>query len=437
MRPLVVALTLFLTVIGIASSVNEVSDGSVATSSSEQKSETEQINYEFSNGLWFNGKSFTRRTFYSVNGILKTSRPARIDSVIDLGNKYVIPPFSEAHNHNVGGRDGLSELINTYLSDGIFYVKNPNSIRRQSAEVLDMVNTRSSIDFTYANGGLTATGGHPIKLYEDLVKSGNYPGWTEKQMENEAYFVINDLADLNGKWESILAGKPRFIKTYLLYSEEYDKRKNDPAFFGSKGLNPALLPEIVKKAHQAGLRVTTHVETAADFHNAVIARIDEVAHVPGYFVPKGDDLSRYAIAEADAKLAGRMGIFVVTTTVISTRIFARVPEQLRQIQINQKRNIELLAKHGVNLAIGSDAWWTTSLAEALNLYQLKIFNNLTLLKIWCESTPKTIFPGRKIGYLKPDYEASFLVLDENPLEDVLNVKKIYLRVKQGNIIHLE
>jgi predicted amidohydrolase YtcJ len=63
--------------------------------------------------------------------------------------------------------------------------------------------------------------------------------------------------------------------------------------------------------------------------------------------------------------------------------------------------------------------------------QLKIFDNLTLFKIWCETKPQTIFPNRKIGYLEPGYEASFLVLDENPVEDFLNIKRIYLRVKQG------
>lgn len=43
----------------------------------------------------------------------------------------------------------------------------------------------------------------------------------------------------------------------------------------------------------------------------------------------------------------------------------------------------------------------------------------------------TIFPKRKIGYLKSGYEASFLVLDGNPLTNFEAVKKIRLRFKQG------
>ena len=69
--------------------------------------------------------------------------------------------------------------------------------------------------------------------------------------------------------------------------------------------------------------------------------------------------------------------------------------------------------------------------EAMNLYKLKAFDNLTLLKMWCKNTPLTIFLARKIGYLKDGYEASFLVLSGNPLDDFQNVTKIALRVKQG------
>jgi hypothetical protein len=41
-------------------------------------------------------------------------------------------------------------------------------------------------------------------------------------------------------WAAILEQQPHFLKTFLLYSEEYALRRNDPAFFGWKGLDPAL-----------------------------------------------------------------------------------------------------------------------------------------------------------------------------------------------------
>jgi hypothetical protein len=50
----------------------------------------------------------------------------------------------------------------------------------------------------------------------------------------------------------------------------------------------------------------------------------------------------------------------------------------------------------VRLTIGSDHA-DTSLAEALHLRTLEIFDNFTLLTMWCEANPRAIFPAQKIG----------------------------------------
>ena len=44
---------------------------------------------------------------------------------------------------------------------------------------------------------------------------------------------------------------------------------------------------------------------------------------------------------------------------------------------------------------------------------------------------KTIFPKRKIAKLKNGYEASFIAVPENPLENFEAVKNITFRFKQG------
>lgn len=102
----------------------------------------------------------------------------------------------------------------------------------------------------------------------------------------------------------------------------------------------------------------------------------------------------------------------------------------REAEHIQTHNLRLLHRHGVRLAIGSDHG-ETSLAEARHLYELGVFDNLTLLKLWCEATPQSIFPDRQIGRLDEGYEASFLVLTENPLDRFEAVERIALRVKQG------
>jgi hypothetical protein len=392
-------------------------------------------NYEFANGNWFDSQKFVRGTFYSVGGVLRTKRPAHIDRVFDLSGKYVVPPFGEAHNHNLdwSSDERFARVNRMYLEAGIFYVKNPNSLLRSKQPTAARINLPTSVDAILSNGGLTGSGGHPIEIVTPQR------GFKPEDGEGGFYYVIDGAKDLERKWPIIRAGKPDFIKTYLLYSEEYAKRKDDKAYDGWKGLDPSILPEIVRRAHRDGLRVSTHVETAADFHNAVVAGVDEINHLPGFRPDRNDianyaNLSRYQISEADAKLAGKKQIVVVTT--IGETIDQTFNEKLSEhdrlaVRSMLIQNLHLLRKNHVSIAVGSDNFRQTALAEALSLAKLKEFDNLTLLKIWCEATAATIFPKRKIGYLKDGYEANFLVLTGNPLTEFANVKTIELRIKHG------
>jgi len=78
--------------------------------------------YAFINGQWFDGQRFRSKSFYSVNGVLTSKKPIRVDSVIDLGGKYVSPPFGEAHNHNLdwSSNEQFARIRGMYLKDGIF-----------------------------------------------------------------------------------------------------------------------------------------------------------------------------------------------------------------------------------------------------------------------------------------------------------------------------
>ena len=392
-------------------------------------------NYEFANGNWFDGLKFVRRTFYSVAGVLSSKRPARVDRVFDLSGKYIVPPFGEAHNHNLdwSSDEQFARINKMYLDAGIFYVKNPNSLLRSKKPTAAHINLPATVDGVLSNGGLTGSGGHPIEIVTPRR------GFKPEDGEGAFYYVIDNAAELERKWPTIKAGQPDFIKTYLLYSEEYAKRKDDKEYDGWKGLDPAVLKEIVRRAHADGLRVSTHVETATDFHYAALAGVDEINHLPGFRPDRNDfatytNISAYKISEADAKLAASKHIVVVTTIggAIDTTFDEKFDEQTRlAVRSMLIENLNVLRKYHVSIAIGSDSFRQTALPEALSLAKLKSLDNLTLLKMWCEATASTIFPKRKIGYLKDGYEANFLVLTNDPLADFANVKTIEQRVKHG------
>ena len=280
-----------------------------------------------------------------------------------MAGSWVVPPFAEAHNHNITGweHDAVEErnrkVISKYVADGVFYVKIQGSFPLTAALRRRLpINRPGTPDVAFAQTFLTASGGHPIALHEQLLlPRGFYPGLTKAALEDQVYFTIDSEADLETKWPRILALRPDFIKTNLWFSEEFAQRKNDPAYFGRKALDPALLARIVRKAHANKLKVSAHVVSGADFHFALSAGVDEIVHVPAaQAVPEveeriqqlasgkldaqaideiGAALTRFNPADPsslplrveDARLAARRGTVVITTFALS----AGAPPQFR------------------------------------------------------------------------------------------------------------
>jgi imidazolonepropionase-like amidohydrolase len=395
--------------------------------------------YRFVDAQWFDGKNFQRQTFYAVDGVLTKRRPSEIDETIDLAGGFVIPPFAEAHNHNLGSaiylnREFTRQMIERYLAAGVFYVKIPANPADHAALLRrEFVNRPDSVDVAFSNAVLTSRDGHPIGMTLASFKQAGVAVPKVEELEGKGFLSIESEADLLAKWRQIIAGRPDFIKTILYHSENFARRRGDPNLFGYNGLNPQLLPRIVKLAHAAGLRVSTHINSAADFATAVRAGVDEINHLPGLNFERGTSEADYLIAPPDAKRAAAQGIVVVTTAVVAT-YFAK-DKQLAKVETTLRKNLRLLKRKGVRLAIGSDTYTSTSVEEAMYLKSLGVFDNAELLGMWSGTAARTIFPRRKIGHLREGYEASFIVLRGNPLENFERVRDIQLRFKQGFLIN--
>ena len=389
----------------------------------------------WANGRWFDGRGFSQRTLYSDGAVLTEKEPPWVGSTVDLRGRYVVPPFGDAHHHGIDSAPGLDAKIASFLRGGIFYVKNPNVIPDLlTAEVRGKLDRPDSIDVSFSNGGLTSTGGHPAPLHAELAKRGVFPGLGPADMENRAYFLVDDEPSLAAKWPRILAGRPDFIKTFLLFSGQTAPEGTPPDF--AKGLSPEVLRAVVVRAHAAGLRVTSHIETALDFRVAVDAGVDEITHLPQFAVPLCK--SQPALCEIDAATAARCaerGIVVVAAP-LGWRWDPIPAEKLEALKQHQRSTLQRLMAAGVRIALGSDGIsgetpFPTAVGDALWIHDNGYMSDLALLRAWTENTARTIFPSRKIGELRDGYEASFLVLEGNPLEDFKNVTRIAMRVKQG------
>ena len=387
-------------------------------------------------GRWLSDTGFTPATRYLIGAQLTDRRPARIDSTIALHGAYVVSPFGEAHNHNIEASSRIGATLARYLRDGVFYVENPGILPRNRPGLSGLVNVPTGPDVTFAPGLITGAGGHPVLLVRRNIAREI---WTEEDGEGAFYWTVDSAADLERKWPRLLAAHPDFIKVVLIHSEEYERRRADTAFIGWRGMNPALLAAVVRRATAAGLRVVAHIETASDFRAAVAAGVAQIAHMPGF---RGDEQGQlpdpgpYTLSEADAKAAAVRGEVVVTTLGGVAALDSAGPDSVRRRAFDalHRANLATLRRAGVRLAIGSDAYGDDSRGEARYLQGLGVFTNAELLRLWSEATPRAIFPERPVGRLTPPAVASFLALSCDPLVHFACTDSILVRVKDGRVL---
>lgn len=373
---------------------------------------------------WFDGARFASRTGFVIGDTLSFRRPARVDETLDLAGAYIVPPFADAHNHGIGtgveARDRA--MIAAYLNAGVFYMQSQGNLPLSAIDKARLgLNTPSGVDAIFAQGSITGPGGHPMGLIRDvLLPRGFFPDHTLETLRDVRFYEVVSEAELDAKWPLIRAAGGDFVKFFLFDSANHVARAADPAFVGRRGLDPALAPAVVTRAHADGKRASAHVVTAADFRVALEGGADIVAHIP-----------EEVLTADDARRAADRRVVVITTCAFLFRL-ARGDGEVRRTA--HTRNLRLLRDAGVHLAIGSDDPADPTPGEIAYLADLGVFSNAELLAMWSGATARAIFPERRIGRLEEGYEASLLALNANPLDDLTSAQSMRLRMKQGMVL---
>ncbi|MEJ7822680.1 MAG: hypothetical protein WKF85_10190 [Chitinophagaceae bacterium] len=407
-------------------------------------------NYQFDNGKWLIGKAFERQKVYTVDGKFTFIRPYKIDSIIDISNSFCIPPFGDAHTHNLDGSYGLKEMITNYLNEGVFYVQVLANNGKNAVSIRPALNRSKKIDVTYTNGFLTTTYGHGFYPYEPLAM-GIYSPYLQykyvdsvkksRLVENISYYFLDNVQDVDKKWEAIMKYQPDNIKIGLLDAANYElKRKKETV--GDNGLSPEVAEYVVKKAHLSGLRVFAHVETVEDFRLCVKIGVDVVAHLPGYGWD-GDlkTADKFCMTTADINLCKKSGIGIIPTLCVDgvTKYDSLGNPSFDSTKFAnklkyQKQTVKKLYKERIAIGLGADYYGKTVEPEIDYLLKYKILSPKEIIFLWGKSTSQMIFPNRKIGEIREGFEASFLVLSNNPFKNFETTKDIKLKVKEGKII---
>jgi imidazolonepropionase-like amidohydrolase len=387
------------------------------------------------NGAWFDGAKFVTRDMYTVKGRLTDKRPHAVSRTVDLRGRFVTGAFAEAHNHNIPGPDPAAQ-VREYLQQGIYYVMIQANTPGGRAAVEPILNSPGTVDVQFANGGFTAPGGHPTALVERNIRNG---GMTPFDRNGGFLHPVRTHADVATAWRFIREQKPDFIKIMLIYSEDRLSGVPVPADSDRYGLDPSLVGDIVRRAHADKLRVSAHVESARDFVIAVDAGADLIAHLPGFWPDPKRSPEIYRMTADSVGKAARRGVAVITT--LGSALREMVPpaftvDQRGAMMNVYRHNLELLRRHRVRIAIGSDNFRGTSVDEALQLHAAGLMEPPELLRALSIDGPAAVFPNHRPSGVEEGALADFLVLEGNPLEDFSAIRRIAIRVKAGEELNL-
>ena len=321
-------------------------------------------------GHVWDGERFTERPLLVRDGLFVGSQ-AGPDTTINLGGGYVVPPFGDAHTHMLGnGGISTSFAEDLFLQNGIFYAldaTNPNSeigperdfdFFEEPMSIREWFEKPTTVDVVYSIGGITSTGSHPASAMEQIFGDDDAPG----ALAGDAYWFMDSVADVREKWPDYVAQQPDVVKVYLI-DVERGLQEDD---MRGHGLRPEVLRAVVERAHEAGLRVVTHIETAADFRLALDAGVDVIAHMLDYECSPGQDEGAYRLDAETIRRAAEQDVVVVTTVWTQLEDIPAIlePEQLQCAIAFYRETAHRLREGGVRLALGADDWRHSSLTEA-------------------------------------------------------------------------
>jgi len=282
-----------------------------------------------------------------------------------------------------------------------------------------------------AGTGFTAVGGHPTQLGSDLPNQIDDPALARQRVQELAAQGVDGLKI----WVAPIAGLP-VIKAEVSRA-------------------------IIEEGHKHNLRVFAHLNTAEDTQTLVEAKLDGVTHIAGdsYEEETLQLMRKQGTMVAPMLVQKKKGLVFSEDRELFEDPFVRQvlgqemdelkealaqtsPEALeRMAQSYQqgKENLVRLRNAGVKLAVGTDS--NTSFAPVGLITHKEIetlveagLSPMEALVAGTRGSAEWAGVSDRLGTIEAGKLADMLILEENPLIDIRNTRKIVKVILGGRVV---
>jgi imidazolonepropionase-like amidohydrolase len=354
-------------------------------------------------------------------------------TIVDLGGKTVIPALIDAHSHlgytdvRTGDtssthytRENLTDHLRRYAYYGIAATLSLGLDRGELPYELRAGPVDGAALFFTAGRGLAMPNAGP-----------NAQHW------RDAAYGVTTEAEARQAVRELAAKKVDIVKIWV-----DDRNKTVTP------LPPSLYRPIIDEAHARGLRVVAHVYYLADAKELLRAGVDGFAHgirdlevddeIMGLFKARPQVFVIPNLPDTPPSAADLVWLSeTLPPSQIESlkRTAATSPARPRLFEV-QARSLKRLAAAGVPIAFGTDAGvgapygWSAH-AEMVDM----VAAGMTPAQVIAAATRTSADVMRldRLGTLAPGKSADFVVLDANPLDGIMNTRRIaqvYLRGRE-------
>lgn len=381
-----------------------------------------------------------------VHAMAERVPPDFAGPTLALDGKFVLPALADLHTHTFGnataGMDlqvmGPAGSTRAALYNGVAFVLDLFSDERAILAFRDAqrAGTPRGAELLAAGPCFTATNGH-CSEYGIPTRIVNTP--------QEARREVDDLA----------RSKPDVIK--VVYDHQsYSGGRRFPT------VDLPTLTALLDAARRHGLKTVVHIGTWQDVREAALAGADAVTHTPGPEPPPADlpavlaeagtfhiptlavqgDFARIAAGDPfldDPLLAESVPEAVLASYRDSAswneRVKAWVAWQ-RTLGEPVLESVGVLAQAGVPMLAGTDGG-NFAVFQGYSVHRELALLRAAGLSPWAAlraaTTDAARFLGRRWG-VEPGDEATLLVLDASPLEDMAHTTRIHAVVRKGIVV---